>query len=218
MPVFDLPLSHMFDVRPWRCLDHGCQKVFPVLPEDICAALNGTKIYRCSGAKQKDVYFTALFLLTACVKFFEVFNAAAVKRFFIDYYVANSLVLGRTERRLWLAQTVPRLRVWRRLLIRCLSSYLPTLVRDMKKHVHVYSGSGVRGDGNYKIAVRIAHNAGEDPISVIYAWCGVDGALLEVPHDLPDEKIDTVLKDLDPIADQMHLLLFHANFCLAPNL
>ena len=88
------------------------------------------------------------------------------------------------------------------LLLSALRSYLPGLVTELEKVVHVYSGSGVRGDGHYKVATRIIAGP-DDRITVIYAWIGVDGAVLRPPSALRDEKLATVLLDLDPLADAM---------------
>ena len=56
----------------------------------------------------------------------------------------------------------------------------------MARHVHVYSGSCVRGDGNWDISQRLVQSspaAGSNgrfrPFSVILAWLGLGGVLLQ---------------------------------------
>ena len=50
-----------------------------------------------------------------------------------------------------------------------LEGFLAQQVRRQQKHVNVYAGSGVRGDGNFEIARRIQHPAGAEPFTVLLA-------------------------------------------------
>ena len=43
----------------------------------------------------------------------------------------------------------------RGVLRQALTAYLPGLVQEIQKFAHPYSGSAVKGDGNFKIASRI---------------------------------------------------------------
>ena len=66
----------------------------------------------------------------------------------------------------------------------CIAKLFPPVVRATKAAVHAYSGSAVRGEGNYKIAERIVSRQGAQrarPYTCVVAWVGLDGALLCPP-------------------------------------
>ena len=149
--LLDLPLPRPLDLRPWRCID--CGEHFPVQVNDVRAKFPG--VLRSTTTKQRTLWFAGPLLVQMCQKFCESFNAAAVKRFLMDLYACNCLSLVRAEQRLMALAAVPRLRSLRGLLREALASYLPPLVQHMMKSVHVYSGSAVKGDGNYKLAARV---------------------------------------------------------------
>ena len=186
-------------MRPCRC--RTCGAWFAVKTSDIARVFPSSLVVK--ARKQRGVFFTWRFLLHVLQKFYENFNASAVRRHVFDYYTANAQALCVSERGLWFTASIPRLRSMRRLLLLALQSYLPQLVRDMERVAHVYSGSGVRGDGHYKLATRIIAPDEETKITCIYAWVSVDGSLLRPAAALPDEKMTTVLNNLDPLADDM---------------
>ena len=93
--------------------------------------------------------------MQAVQKFAEVPTAAAVKRYLLDLYASNSLDLATAQQQLGVLSCLPRLRALRGVLRQALMSYLPGLVEEIQKSAHVYSGSAVKGDGNFKIAARI---------------------------------------------------------------
>lgn len=189
--ILDLPVPIVLDTRPWRCL--ACGLYFPVKINDIQNRFPGTLVAKC--AKQAHVFFTKRFLQLIIGKFGETFNAAAVKRFILDLYLANTIYINHAERALWAIDSIPRLSSLRFMLREALLSYLPGLIRHIEEHVHVYSGSAIRGDGHYKVAARIRVADGTPP-SVIYAWCGVDGALLRPPAALASETWPVLKEDL----------------------
>jgi hypothetical protein len=206
-------LPWILDMRPWRC--KTCAKYFAVTPADVRRSF--PSVLRSHGERQRPVFLTRRFLLHLVQKLFELLNASAVKRHLYDYYLANAQALCLSERSLWFTSSVPRLRPMRLLLLKALQSYLPEFVAEIEKVVHVYAGSGVRGDGHYKVATRIiAGPAGK--IGCIYAWVSVDGSLLRPPSALPDEKLATVISDLDPLADDMLPVNDNASFvCKFPS-
>lgn len=149
--VLDLPLPRLLDTRPWRCLD--CGQNFAVQPADVRAAF--PTALRHNAAKQKTLWFSGSFLVHLAQKFSEVLNAGAVKRFILDMYAANSLSLAHAEVRLAVLACIPRVSALRSVLRTALASYLPRLVAEIQRSAHVYSGSAIKGDGNYKVPQRI---------------------------------------------------------------
>ena len=149
--VLDLPLPRLLDTRPWRCLD--CGLTFAVTPADVLAAF--PKALHHNAAKQKPLWFSGSFLVHLAQKFSEVLNAGAVKRFVLDMYAANCLSLANAEARLAVLTCVPRVCALRSVLRTALASYLPGLVAEIQRSAHVYSGSALKGDGNYKVPQRI---------------------------------------------------------------
>jgi hypothetical protein len=188
-------------MRNCRC--NTCGLYFPVKPSDVIKAFPHALLVQPS--KQRPTFFTRRWLLKLVQKFYETLNSCAVKRHLFDYYLANVEALTTTERGLWITTSVPKLCSIRYLLLVALQSYLPQLVRDLERVAHVYAGSGVRGDGHYKLATRIIPPDEDTRITCIYAWISVDGSLLRPAAALPDEKMTTLLNNLDPLADDMSL-------------
>ena len=83
-----------------------------------------------------------------------------------------------------------------------LEGFLAQQVRRQQKHVNVYAGSGVRGDGNFEIARRIQHPAGAEPFTVLLAWLTTDGSVYQPATPAVREGIDTLLLDLEPVVDR----------------
>ena len=76
--------------------------------------------------------------------------------------------------------------------------------------VNVYSGSVIRGDGQWKIARRVVERSSSGPggprsrpWNVLLAWVGIDGALLDVPRLSKSESIEDCLKDLDRVVTDL---------------
>ena len=128
--------------------------------------------------------FSPRFLMLILGKFAETFNANAVKRFVLDLYLANSVYINHADKAFYAVESLPRKFALRTILRDALLSYLPPLVSHVEKHVHVYSGSAIRGDGHFKVASRILP---QEKINVIYAWIGIDGALLRPPAAMAGE-------------------------------
>ncbi|CAK0852894.1 unnamed protein product, partial [Prorocentrum cordatum] len=83
-----------------------------------------------------------------------------------------------------------------------LENYLGPLVEHVRKHVNVYSGSVVRGDGNWDLAARVRNDQGRE-FSVILAWIGVDGALLKPVIASKTEDLVDLLPDLDDVVSSL---------------
>ena len=67
----------------------------------------------------------------------------------------GKLSLANAEARLAVLTCVPRVCALRSVLRTALASYLPGLVAEIQRSAHVYSGSALKGDGNYKAPQRI---------------------------------------------------------------
>ena len=76
------------------------------------------------------------------------------------------------------AEVPPRLRELRFILRKALLAYLPGLIQHMEKYIHAYSAFAICGDGHYKIAARIRADAAAANVNVLYAWVGINSALL----------------------------------------
>lgn len=90
------------------------------------------------------------------------------------------------------------------------SFFLKARVDIMRRRQFVYNGQGLRHDGNYKLAARII----PAKFTVVIAFCGVDGSLMQpvVPkltEDWPD--IEAVLK---PLLEDLKATRFDAGFSL----
>ncbi|CAJ1338701.1 unnamed protein product [Effrenium voratum] len=195
--LLDTPLPYLLDTRPERCLT--CGKSYPVKPSDI--RRHFPTALSCRTSKQRVVWFSGRLLVQAVQKFAEVPTAAAVKRYLLDLYASNSLDLATAQQQLGVLSCLPRLRALRGVLRQALMSYLPGLVEEIQKSAHVYSGSAVKGDGNFKIAARI--KGARPATAVIYGWCGVDGCLLKPCELMPVESWAYIRPDLEKLADQM---------------
>lgn len=78
--LLDFPLPKILDMRSWQC--RQCSKNFRVMDEDITRTF--PKALRCSTPKQKDVWFTELFLIQIVLKFFELLNVRATRRYILE--------------------------------------------------------------------------------------------------------------------------------------
>ena len=193
--LLDLPTPQVFHTRPWRCL--ACGAWFYVQLSDIKRTF--PNVLTAKPRRQSRIFFTQRFLQLIIGKFGETFNAAAVKRFIMDLYLANTIYINKAENAMWATSAVPRLASLRFVLREALLSYLPGLIKHVEEHVHTYSGSAVRGDGHYKIAARIRAGSQADKVNVIYAWIGVDGALLRPPSALRSETWPHLRPDLESL-------------------
>lgn len=208
--VLDLLLPRQLDCRPWRC--GTCAAEFVVTSQDIRNCCGD--ILECKGRKQRPVLMTRVFVLHMVEMFHAQLNARALRRSLVDMYVANSLALDGGLRGMWFASSVPRPDMLRLLVCRALESYLPVLIQHMAAGVQVYSGSAVKGDGNFKLAAKIGVSRRdaatgrlrvERPFSVVLGWTGVDGALLKVIKAKKTEDWPDLKDDLDELHDEMKL-------------
>ena len=206
--VLDIPLPIEIDVTPRRCMT--CQRLgfnavaFPVTLRDIRAEMPG--LLHMESPKNGTVMMTKRFLLYLVQSFYEKLNVREVRRGIAEYYSTNALALCGGVRGLLYMSAIPSDEVLRAVLLEALRNFLRTKVLEMQRHVSIYSGTAIRGDGNYDIAVRIATYNHESkryckPYSVLLAWTGVDGSLLAPALPSRSEAIEDLLPQLLTVVD-----------------
>ena len=167
---------------------------------DIRAACPG--VLALQTEKHGLILATRVFLLHLLQNFNEVFCGRASRRAIAEYYSANCLAFSVGSRALWHLSAAPSNGALRAFICDALENYLGPLVEHMRKHVNVYSGSVVRGDGNWDLAARVRNDQGRE-FSVILAWIGVDGALLKPVIASKTEDLADLLPDLDDVVSSL---------------
>ena len=218
--VLDLPCPRQYTSGEWRC--HTCMlagrsATYPVTERDVKLAFPGVLAHKAD--KLGCVYFTRSFLLHVVQNFLESLNIRAVRRRIVDYYASNVLALNMGHKALWYLTAVPRCDMLRSISFLALRNFVEAAVLHMKKAVCVYSGSVIRGDGNYDLALRAAVRREDGkwtrPYSVALAWIGVDGALLQPISPSRSEGIQDVLMDLRSLASDHKAARLQAGIPLA---
>ena len=198
--VLDFPLPRLVDATPHRCRICEKKPTFRVNDKDLKAAVPG--LLKFTAHRQKPVYMTQRWLLQEIQLFFDKLCAQQVRRATVDQYTANSLALASGLRGFQYIEAVPPCAVLRPLLCRALLTFLEDAVRHMQRHINVYCGSIIRGDGNYELANRIIDKDKKHPFTVILAWVGIDGALLRPVSPHPREDWPCISKDLGDMLDE----------------
>ena len=101
-------------------------------------------------------WMTKRFVLYLVQSFIEKLNVKAVRRALAEHYSTNALALCGGARGLQYMSAIPSGPAIRSILCRALYDFLKAKVREWRRHINVYSGSAIRGDGNFDIATRIA--------------------------------------------------------------
>lgn len=167
-------------------------------------------IYRPAG--DAKVYMTRAFVLHMVQAFNEELNMRAVRRRLAELYASNALAFCARQHRngtapynlAWCLASVPRCRPLRELVLAAAQNLARSAVAAMRQRQFVYNAQGIRGDGNYKLAKRIAFaSAGgrrpERPYTVVLAWCAVDGSLLQPVAAKRTEDFADIESDLAPM-------------------
>ncbi|CAK0847750.1 unnamed protein product, partial [Prorocentrum cordatum] len=152
--------------------------------------------------KHALILATRVFLLHLLQNFSEAFCGRASRRAIAEYYSANCLAFSVGSRALWYLSAVPSNDALRAFICDALENYLGPLVEHMRKHVNLYSGSVVRGGGNWDLAARVRNDQGRE-FSVILVWIGVDGALLKPVIASKTEDLVDLLPDLDDVVSSL---------------
>ena len=84
----------------------------------------------------------------------------------------------------------------------------------MRRRQFVYNGQGIRHDGNYGLAKRIVQRRGESRRTVVIAFCGLDGSLLEPPVSRETEDWSDIESVLRPLLQDLKAARLNAGISL----
>ena len=245
--VLDLPLPAEYDARPHRCsaCQHARARAgaadaidllsgeegearagaprsyFPVLPSDVVSSHEGA-VHLPAGKRHGDVFFTAPFLFEVLQMFYETLNVRQVRRQLVGLYAANTLAESQRlcDRGLgpystaWYLTACPGSEGLSALIAKGFSHFLPGRIAAMSKHQHVYNGQGLRFDGNFKLAKLLR----SPRHTVVLAFCGVDGSLLQPPVIAETESWDNIEKVLRPLLRDLKAARLEAGCSLIESL
>ena len=143
------------------------------------AARGLSVVLRHKPPRARRFFMTPRFVVHSVLSFYDCLNARALKRKLVEFYSANALMCESTLA--WTVAAVPRCRWLRSLMLTALDQFLDSAVADMQRRVLLYSGSAIRGDGNYDLAARVGKRSpcGRYVVpvgTVALGWTGVDGA------------------------------------------
>ena len=167
----------------WQVTDDDIRREFPGA---IC----------CRKSKKAPVWMTPLFLFEVCMGFHECLNARELRRQLARIYSTNALSEQvRIEREggapydfAWAVASLPGNGILREIVLKGFMGFIDARVRVMRRRQLAYNSQGIRCDGNYKLA-KILRRAPfkKRTATVVIAFCGTDGSLLDVPVPLPTE-------------------------------
>lgn len=209
--ILDYPLPIAVDVTTQRCgvcRNRHHDATYAVTDADIRAAYPDIMVWRDPLYRNRPIYMTRVFLMELVTLFVRHLNARACRRSLADTYAATCLGFQLGGAGLSLLMAVPPVDAIRAVVARALENFLPIAVKNMQRHVHVYAGTMMRSDANWEIAHRI-FVPGPDgtgkvfPFTALFAWLGVDCALLQPCTPQKKEDITLLLQDLDPLVDEM---------------
>jgi hypothetical protein len=163
-------------------------------------------------ARDAKVYMTRAFVLHLLQAFSEELNVRAARRRLAELYASNALAFCARQHRngtapydlAWCLASIPRCRPLREMVMAAARDLVRSAVAAMRRRQFVYNAQGIRGDGNYKLAKRIALASSggrrpERPYTVVLAWCAVDGSLLQPVSARRTEDIADIESDLAPM-------------------
>ena len=171
--LLDYPLPRELDLRSWRCSTCKAQRRssgFPVLASDVLGMFDDALSYR--SAKHGTVFMTRAFLLHLLSLFYETFNSRDVRRRLADVYAANALGLCKRHEQqgfspyslAWQLQAIPDSQLLRRVVMDGLRHFVAGRVEVMRRRQFVYNAQGLRADGHYKLASRVAVYVGNEVV------------------------------------------------------
>ena len=218
LKVLDIPMPFDIDVTPHRCRKCPTNQWHHVTDNDLRREF--PDLLKMRDKKQGDVLFTPAFLLYFVMNFYESLNALSTRRAVVEYYATNSLALLRGSFGMAAMACVPSPGALRKLALTAMTNFFETVVSFLQDHIAVYSGTIIRGDGNWDIAQRIRRHVpgqryDEAPFSVLLAWLTVDGTLYSPPRTYPGEDIDYIEDDLTELVDRIKTKRLSAGLSMA---
>ena len=216
--VLDIPLPVEVDMRPWRCdtcrlarrsggdLSEGaCRYNFPVTLAELQARYNGLlAVASLPEMHGRLTYATPAFLTYLLKSFYETLNIPETRRRLAEYYCTNALSFTAATLRegtaaQFLAASASQLRAssLQSIVLEGFRMFLHQRVALLRERQFVYNGQDIRRDGNYDLAIRVKHPSRK--FSVLIAFCGTDGSLLEPPAVMETEAWLHIETLLDPL-------------------
>ena len=179
----------------WTVSDDDIRREFP-------GAICSRKI------KKSPVWMTPFFLFEVCMSFHECLNARELRRRLASLYSSHALAEQvRAEREgvapysfAWAVASIPDNSILREIVLKGFTGFIDARVRVMRRRQLAYNSQGIRCDGNYKLAKILKRALRRKRTStVVVAFCGTDGSLLDVPAPLPTEGFDHIQSVLEPL-------------------
>ena len=162
----------------------------------------------CRTDKKATVWMTPLFLFEVCMSFHECLNARELRRRLASLYSSYALAEQvRAERAgvapysfAWAVAALPGNGILRQIVLKGFTGFIDARVRVMRRRQLAYNSQGIRCDGNYKLAKFLRRSLlKKRTATVVVAFCGTDGSLLDVPVPLPTEGFDHIQAVLEPL-------------------
>lgn len=114
----------------------------------------------------------------------------------------------------WALGALPKSKALRPLILKVFSTFVRARVRVMRRRQIAYNSQGLRHDGNYKLAKILIDSVDGMQCTVVFALCGVDGSLIDVPAPLPTEAWPHIVKVLDPLLREIQQVRLECGFGL----
>ena len=113
---------------------------------------------------------TRRFLLYLIRTFFDLLSVRGCRRNLVSHYSNTALAMRGPNAALYCISEVPRNHLLRAVLLRGWGDFLRGKVRRLRSMVNVYSGSVIRGDGQWKIARRVVDRSSTGSCVAAAEW------------------------------------------------
>ena len=234
MFVLDLPLPVPIDASPHRCVQcqhhvAGARSYFQVSLADI--QVFWPEVSQHEAFRQSPVLATPLFLMHLLQLFYEECNVRACRRRLAELFACNytallvrdALQASEASRgdHSWVFRSLPPPASLSSMLVVGLWHFVKNRVHNVRRRQLIYNSKGIRGDGNYKMAKRIVLRVWPRrtrPFTVILAWCGLDGSLLQPMKAYARECWPLIARDLEAMLRDIQLFGLSAGLPLMDTL
>ena len=195
-------------------------KYWTVGDDDVRRVFPDALVFR--PEREAPVWVTPLFVLELCTIFYEHLNARETRRQLASIYAANALAWQVRQHSkqaspyslAWALGTLPKSKALRPLIRKVFSTFVRARVRVMRRRQIAYNSQGLRHDGNYKLAKILIDSVDGMQCTVVFALCGVDGSLIDVPAPLPTEAWPHIVKVLGPLLREIQQVRLECGFGL----
>lgn len=228
--VLTFPLPIPVDLTPFECVSCRHQRIpgryFPITDADLRVQFPDVQVHRTT--RKGRLLISQSMLIELLLNVYQEFNIRASVRRIMDVYSVNflSLVARKAMEGMaggpldvtWLARSLPDSEEVTCVLLRAWSGFIRTMVGRMRKRQLLFNAKVIRGDGNFKLAKRIARYEGQKwvrPFTVVLGWCGLDGSLLQPWSARKGEVWSAIRSDLEPLLKDVRDFGLEANYSLA---